>query len=146
MVGDPQLLRSRAAILAEQGISGVFSERSGRSSPALPRPLPCGLWHLEPSFCIPRKFRLANLLGKRRLSAKHLLADGRAKTTLVMVQSADLGHAGARGLRGIEKLLREISWAASRHQLIVSTVGELLAELVSQRTVKPQQAILILAA
>jgi len=146
VVGDPQLLRSRAAILAEQGISGIFSERPDSSAPAKLRPLPCGLWQLEPSFCIPPKRSLFNFLSRRCPSTKQLLATEGANTTLVLVQSAELGQAGARALQGLEKLLREISWAASRDQLVVSTVGETLAELANQRAVKPQQSILKAAA
>jgi len=146
VVGDPQLLRPRAAILAEQGILGVFAPRQNCLAPAKLRPLPCGLWQLEPSFCIPPKRTLVNFWARGCPSTKQLLATAGAGTMLVMVQSAELGQAGARALQGLEKLLREISWAASREQLIVSTVGEMLAELADQRTVKPQRSILRSAA
>jgi len=146
VVGDPQLLRSRVSILAEQGVTGIFSERQDCSTPAKLRPLPCGLWQLEPSFCIPPKRSLINFLARRCPSTKQILAAMGANTTLVMVQSAELGRAGARALQGLEKLLREISWASSRDQLIVSTVGETIAELADQRAVKPQQSILRSAA
>lgn len=146
LVGDPQLLRSRATILAELGIVGVFFDQQDRSTPAKPRPLPCGLWQLQPSICLPQKRRLANLLSRRQTSVKRLLALDTAETAILMVRSAELGRSGARALRGLEKLLREISWAASRDQLIVSTVGETLAELTSQRVVKPQRSILRVAA
>jgi len=142
VVGEPQLLRSRAAILAEQGITGVFSERQDCSTPAKLRPLPCGLWQLEPSFCIPPRRSWINFLTRRCPSTKQLLASKGENTTFVMVQSADFGQGDARVLQSLEKLLREISWAASRAQLIVSTVGETLAELANQRVVKPQQSIL----
>jgi len=146
VVGDPQLLRTRAAVLAEQGITGIFSERQDCSAPAKLRPLPCGLWQLEPSFCIPPKRSLINFLARRCPSMKQLQAAKGAHTTLVMVQSAELGKAGARALRRLEKLLREISWASSRAQMTVSTVGETLAELSEQRAIKPQQSILKAAA
>jgi len=146
VVGDPRLLRPRAAILAEQGIAGIFAPQQNGSTPAKLRPLPCGLWQLEPSFCIPPKRSLLNFWTRRCPSTKQLLATAGADTTLVMVQSSEFGRSGASALQGLEKLLREISWAASRDQLTVSTVGEMLAELADQRAVKPQRSILRAAA
>jgi len=146
VVGSPQLLRPRAAILAEQGITGVFAQQKDGPTPVKLRPLPCGLWQLEPSFCIPPKRSLINFWARRCPSTKQLLATGGTETTLVMVQSSEFGRSGARALQGLEKLLREISWAASRDQLIVTTVGETLIKLADGRAVKPQRSILRAAA
>ncbi len=146
VVGDPQLLRSRAAILAEQGIEGVFFDQQDRSSPAKPRPLPCGLWQFRPSVSLTQKRRLVSLLLGRHPTVKRLVAIESAETQLLMVRSAELGRTGAGGLQRLEKLLREISWAASRDQLLVSTVRNTLAELSNQRAVKPQRSILRVAA
>ena len=146
VVGDPQLLRSRVAILAEQGVTGIFAERQNCSTPAKLRPLPCGLWQLEPGFCIPPKRSLLNLLVRRCPTTKQLLAVKEANPTLVMVQSTELGRAGARALQGLEKLRREMSWASSRAQWMVATVGETVAELADHRAVQPQQSILRSAA
>jgi len=146
VVGDPQLLRPRAAILAEQGITGVFAQKKDGPTPAKLRPLPCGLWQLEPSFCIPPKRSLINFWARRCPSTKQLLATGGTDTTLVMVQSSEFGRSGVRALQGLEKLLREISWAASRDQLIVTTVGETLVKLADGRAAKPQRSILRAAA
>jgi len=71
VVGDPQLLRPRAAILAEQGIAGVFAPRQNCAAPAKLRPLPCGLWQLEPSFCIPPKRTFINFWAGHRRRRDH---------------------------------------------------------------------------
>lgn len=142
VVGDPQLLRPRASLLAEQGIRGIMPVMPERQAVAKPRPLSCGLWQLEPSFSVPVKRRLASLLRSACPSVKQLIAATPTETTLVQVQADEFGRTGARSLQGLEKMLREISWAASRDQLVVSTVGELLTTLASQRAVSPQRSIL----
>ncbi len=142
VVGDPQLLRSRAAALAELGIGGILSEEPTD----LPRPLPCGLWQLGSGLRIPQKRRLTSFLTRRRPSAKQLMAANTTATTLVVVDSFELERAQARTLQSFERLLLEVSWAASRNQLVVSTVSEVLADLANQRAVKPQRSILRTAA
>ena len=146
VAGDPRTLRSRAALFAEQDIRGILSleqDSSAKSS----RPLPCGMWQLEMHFQIPQVRRLSQWFSGRRISTKQLVAAGRERsTTLIGIDTGKLGTSNARSLRSFEKLLREVSWAASRNQLTVTTVGEVVNELASQRAVKPQQSILRSAA
>ena len=147
VAGNPGLLRSRAAILAEQGIGGVLALPSKRSAVAKPRPLPCGLWQFDPSVHIPLEGGFLPWLFGRRTSANQLIAAGASgETVFVSVESSDLGRVSARSLQSFEKLLREVSWAASRNQLVVSTVDQALTELIAHRAVKPQRSILRLAA
>lgn len=146
VAGESEAFRSQETVLAELGIRGVVATRPGQEPSEKPRPLPCGLWQFEPTVRVPQKLSLANIFYRPRLSAKRLIASNPQSTTIVMVESAELGRLNAGKLRGIEKLLREVSWAASRDQLIVSTVGEELVDLARQRAIKPQRSILRVAA
>ncbi len=145
VAGDPQTLRMRTALLAEQGISGILSTNQPEASSS--RPLSCGLWQLALSQQIPRVRRFPKWFTNRRISAKQLFAASAVgETTLVAVDSAALGNSSARCLRAFEKLLNEVSWAASRDQLVVTTAGAVVAELARQHAVKPQRSILRVAA
>ncbi len=146
VAGNPQSLRVRAALLAEQGIAGIFSPQQDNAS-ARSRPLPCGLWQLELSVRIPQVRRFSQWFISRRFSAKQLIsASSLGETTLVAVDTGKLGISNARSLQAFEKMLCEVSWAASRNQLAVTTAGEVVAELTSQQAVKPQRSILRVAA
>ena len=147
VVGKPQLLRSRTAVLAEQGIRAVLTGSVERSTEAKSRPLPCGLWQLAPNVQVPQLRRLPLWWPFHRTSARQLIAAGTATGAIIVaVQSAQLGRSSARSLQQIEKLLREVAWAASRNQLALTTVGQIVAELAIAREVKPQRSILRLAA
>ncbi|NOY41142.1 MAG: hypothetical protein GXP26_04810 [Planctomycetes bacterium] len=146
VVGDPQSLRVRAALLAEQGIGGIFSTQQDRTS-TRSRPLPCGLWQLELNVRIPLVRSFSQWFTSRRVSAKQLISAGSlGETTLVAVDTGKLGTSNARSLQAFEKMLCEVSWAASRNQLVVTTAGAIVAELTSQQAVKPQRSILRVAA
>ncbi|NOZ39410.1 MAG: hypothetical protein GXP24_04190 [Planctomycetes bacterium] len=144
VVGDPQQLRSRTALLADLGIGAVVSgvQPSGPAKP--PRLLPCGLWQFDPTMNIPQPRHRWSWLTARRPTLKNLLA---AETSCNQkVLAFDLGRMNSRELHGCERLLQEIAEAAGRRQLQVETVSKLAAELASRREVKPQRSILRRAA
>ncbi len=144
-LGDGPRLGTRASILAGQGIRAIISNVVGPSSVA--QPLACGLWRLEPRVEMPSTRRMWGLLPARRFSARQLVAVGRsAATNLVMIDSSELCRGHARGLQSLDRLLREVSWAASRKQLAVVTVNEIVAGLAGRDEVKPQRSILRVAA
>jgi len=146
VAGDPELLRSRAALFAEQGIGGILSTEEDQATTGS-RPLPCGLWQLELNVRIPQVRRISQWFTGRRVSAKQLIsASSQGETTIVAVETGKLGTSSARSLRAFEKMLRDVSWAASRNQVAVTTAGAVVAELSSQRAVKPQRSILRVAA
>jgi len=144
VMGDPQQLRSRTALLADLGIGAVVSrsQPSGPSKP--PRLLPCGLWQFEPTVSIPQPRRRWSLLPTRRPSVKQLLnADSANHQQVVAI---DLGQTNGRELQGCEQLLGEIAEAHLRKQLRVATISEFAVELASRHEVKPQRSILRRAA
>ncbi len=145
VVGDLGLLRSRMTNLSERGIRAVFTSRPSASVAIKSRPLPCGLWQLVPNVRWPKR-SLSRWLPSRHTSIRELIASASEGSILVSVESAELERVGARGLQTFEKLLREVSWSASRGQMLISTVSEIVADLVSRREVKPQRSILRLAA
>jgi hypothetical protein len=145
VVGDLGAMRSRMTTLSEQGIRAICSSTTSAAETTNSRPLPCGLWQLAPSVCWPRR-RLSRWLPSRSTSIKDLAASAAEGTILVSIESTELERVSARGLQSFEKLLREVSWSASRSQLQISTVSEIVADLASRREVKPQRSILRAAA
>ena len=145
VVGDLGALRSRMPVFADQGVRAILANDSTASDATSSRPLPCGLWQLVPSLRWPKR-RLSRWLPSRSTSIRDLLAAGTGGSILVNVEPAALQRVSARGLQNIEKLLREVSWSASRGQLQISAVSEIVADLASKREVKPQRSILRTAA
>ena len=87
------------------------------------------------------------MLPAQRCTVKRLIAAGEnTGTTLVEVNAEELGRGSARQQHSFEKLLREISWAASHNQLAMVTMSEVVAELDDVRRIKPQRSILRTAA
>lgn len=136
VVGDPQQLRSRAALLADLGIGAVLSN-STTSQIKPPRPLPCGLWQLDSSVSIPRPRRLWSLLAGRRVTAQQLQAAAPQQVVAI-----DLSSMSGRDLSGCGQLLREIADAVQGQQLRVATIRELGSQLASKNEIKPQRSIL----
>ena len=142
VAGDPAILRPHAAILAEQGIRAVLST-SGQRPAASQTPLPCGLWQMNFGAAIPRQSRLfgwgAGNQGVLRKVARLTAAD---KPLLVSVDATLVAHANARSLQQLEKLVQAVSQAASRREVRVVTIREILADLAAERVSRPQQSIL----
>ena len=100
---------------------------------------------MTPSVRWPKR-RLSRWLPSRSTSIKDLSASAAEGNILVSVESAELERVSARGLQSFEKLLREVSWSASRSQMQIATLSEIVADLASRREVKPQRSILRTAA
>jgi hypothetical protein len=145
LVGDRGQLGSRMRVLAELGIRAIFTSFSQAATPLKPRPLPCGMWLLAPRVRLPKP-RLTRWLPTRATSVKELLASACAGNVLVEVAADEWERIGVRGMQALEKLLRDVSWSASRGQLQVVTVSEIVADLAGQYAVRPQRSILRLAA
>ncbi len=152
VVGNPSTLRGQASVLSEQGIGAILVNMSDPQvlptrQPSAPRPMGCSLWQLAPTVTLPLPRRLWRLLPARHYSVKQLLSTGKSiGTTLVVIRAEELGRKSARSLQSFEKLLREVSWAASHSLLSVVNTSEVVAELADQRRVKPQRSILRAAA
>jgi hypothetical protein len=152
VLGDAAQLRLQAALLSEKGIAAIISHSSmarasAHAQASSPRHLGCGLWQLTPSLTIPLRSRLWRMLPAQRCTVKQLIAAGEnTGTTLVEVNAEELGRGSAHQLQSFEKLLREISWAASHNQLAMVTMSEVVAELDDVRRIKPQRSILRTAA
>jgi hypothetical protein len=145
VVGDLGALRTRMTTLSEQGIRAICSSTSQATDTTNSRPLPCGLWQMSPSVRWPKR-RLSRWLPSRSTSLKDLTTSAAEGAILVSVESAELERVSARGLQSFEKLLREVSWSASRSQMQIATLSEIVADLASSREVKPQRSILRTAA
>lgn len=140
---DPAALRPYAAILVEQGIQGVLSTAATGASTSSHTPLPCGLWQMNFSFEIPRpkglfSFLTVNQPVQRRISK----LTGSDHPLLVSINASAVAHASARCLQQLDKLLQSVSHLASRHQLQVVTINEIVDELSASRMSRPQQSIL----
>ncbi len=144
VAGDPQELRSRAALLADLGIGAVVSgsQPSGPAKP--PRLLPCGLWQFDSALNIPQPCHRWSWLTMRRPTLRHLM--GSETSGKQKVVAIDLGKANSRELQGCGQLLQEIADASRQRQLNVATVSTLAALQRSKRKVKPQRSILRRAA
>lgn len=141
VVGDPQQLRSRAALLADLGIGAVLSHLQASQTPTRqtkpPRPLPCGLWQLDSSVSIPQPRRLWSLLAGRRVTTQQLQAAAPQQVVAI-----DLSSMSGRDLSSCGQLFREIADAVQRQQLRVATICELANQLASKNEIKPQRSIL----
>lgn len=147
IVGEPESLRSKVSLLAEQGMRAIVATGSRQKAGATPRPLPLGLWNFTPTIEIPQGHRLSRLLPVRRPSVKQLMgAKISSGGVLVAIETSQLDQLGPRGARQIEKLVRDVAWAASREQVVVATVGELVTELAGAAVAQPQRSILSAAA
>ncbi len=144
VVGDPQQLRSRAALLADLGICAVVADSLQPGPAKPPRQLPCGLWQFDPAMSLPQASHRWSWLTARRPTLKHLLAAETSGDQKVV--TIDLERANNRELQGCEQLLQEIAEASSQRQLQVATVRELALALASEREVRPQRSILRRAA
>jgi len=143
IVGDPRQLRSRMSILAEQGIRAIVAQPSSPEAVGS-RPLPCGLWKLEPTFWLPQPRRLSGLLPPPRLSVARLMAVG--GTHVVVIDASAPNRMSARQLQRIERFLEDLSEVARRKQISICSVNEIVANLAGLREVKPQRSILRVAA
>jgi len=142
--GDPQQLRSRAALLADLGIVAVVSELQPPGPPKPPRQLPYGLWQFDRTMTIPQLRHRWSWLTSRRPTLKQLFAAETSGNTKVV--TIDLGQAKARELQECEQLLQEIAKGSCQRQIRVTTIGQRAAELASEHAAKPQRSILRLAA
>ena len=144
VMGDPEVLRSRLAFLSEQGVGGILSTKQSRRGRQAIRPLPCGLWQLEPTIKVAPARPLFDLLFPRRLSVKQVAA---VRTVHFLYVDAEvLQRMSARRFRGVEEFLRDLSVAQSQNQLTVCCASETVASLACPREAKPQRSILRVAA
>ncbi len=140
--GEPTMLRNHAAILAEQGIHGILSNTRKPASAHGHSPLPCGLWQLDYAISVPQKSWFTRLLTSG--STLHQLNKlvSKDQTVLITVDAAHFAHASSRSLQSLEKLLRQVSFAASREEIAITTAGEIVAGLTASRVARPQHSIL----
>lgn len=141
ILGKASHLRNRAAILAREGI-GAILDPSLVKAPN-PKPLPCGLWQLQPAMRLPQPSSIWKLLSKSKMSLNKLTAFTKS---IVLIDAGELNSLNARKILSIENFLKEISHTASRGQISVSTVSCLISDLADQRKIKPQRSILRRAA
>lgn len=143
VAGDPTALRPYAAILVEQGIRGVLSNETCGSSTSSQTPLPCGLWQMNFHAEIPRRKSLFSYLtvnqSVQRKIGKLTAAD---QPLLISINASAVAHASARYLQQLDKLLQSVSHLASRQQLQIVTINEIVADLLASRISRPQQSIL----
>lgn len=144
VAGDGQQLRSRAGVLAEMGIGAVVSTFSTSESDKPARPLPCGLWQLDPTCNIPQPRSRWSILPARQPNAKKLCTAGVAGAPQII--AVDLANLGRRDLHGCASLVGEVAEACQRQELRVAKISELAAELTKRNEVKPQRSILRRAA
>ena len=138
-------LRSRLPLLSDWGIHTVIRSSQVGSTGSRPRALACGLWQVTPSINLPRRSIWQRLV-RRGPSVRELSAAAVDDTVVVGVNSTDFGKQSARHIQSFEKFLREASWGASRGQIELCSVAEIVAGLRERHQVRPQQSILKVAA
>lgn len=143
VAGDPVALRPHSAILAEQGIQAVLSNSEERACPSSHTPLPCGLWQMNFGAQIPRRSWLASLLsGNQAVLRQISKMSAMDQPLLVSIDASAVAHTSARSLQQLDKLLQSISLSASRQEVNIVTIGEIVAGLTASRVSRPQQSIL----
>ncbi len=138
-------LRSRLPLLSKWGICSVVSTGQHRSQSARPRALSCGLWQVTPSIELPRR-GMWQRMTRRGPSVREISAAAVQDTVLVSVNSTEFEKQSARHVQSFEKFLREASWGASRGQVDLCSVIEIVEGLAERHQVRPQQSILKVAA
>lgn len=138
-------LRAQLPLLSQWGIRTVISVDRQQSSSTKPRALSCGLWQVKPSIELPRRGAWQSLL-RRGPSVREISAAAVHGMVLVRVNSADFQKQSARQVQSFEKFLREASWGASRGQVELCSLAEIVDGLARRNRVRPQQSILKMAA
>ena len=144
VIGNGSQLRNRANVLAQFGVQAVVCGPH-ETQPARPRAIGCGLWQVSPAVHLPWTTWKQRLL-RRRPSLRHLSTVATDGIALVSIDSAALELHSLRHIGQFEKFLREISWSASRGQVEVASLSEVVAELATRNQARPQQSILRAAA
>lgn len=143
--GNAGDLRNRTALLESLGITAVVSHSVSKA--AYPRSWPCGLWQLAPTVKLPaRRGFWQKLSGGVATPRKLVTKLTSSQTAIVSIELPALTNAGARGLRSVEHFLAELTGAASRRQLQLGSLKQIVSDLNQQRAIKPQRSILRSAA
>ena len=145
VLGNSARLRSRLVLLSQLGIETILSDSSDKASRGRSRPLPCGMWQLTPCMQLPHT-RILDRLTRRGPSVREMIASAVDATTLVRINANEFEKLSARSMQTFEKLLREVSWAASRGQIEQSPLAEIVGNLRQRRQMKPQRSIMRVAA
>jgi len=140
--GDPLQLRARTTLLADLGITAVVANCPDTDMKT-PRPLPSGLWQVEPTLTIPQPRRWG-LLPVRRIKAARISASAAINQPAVI--SIALDQLTARELQACDVLFQEIGESQQQGLLAAVTVSELALQTASRYEVKPQRSILRRAA
>ena len=142
LMGDPQQLLPRAALLADLGIEAIITDSV--ASKKTSRPLPFGLWQIDPVLTVPQPLRRWSLFRNSRPSLHQVLeVASSSKHRLVMINLADTDRKELLGSKG---LFQEIATACQEKRLTASTVSEMAAQLAKLNKVTPQRSILKRAA
>ena len=142
VLGNCNELRSRAAVLAQEGIGAVLSTESLKNA-SFAKSIPCGLWQLNPGLSLPQPNRFWSLFTGRKPSLRNLVTQNmNSGTMIVLVSVTDLTFKPQQ----LGTLLQDASNAAKRGQIGLAKMHELIANLVDQRRIKPQRSILRAAA
>ena len=122
--------------LAQQGVGAIVT--GAASEAAAIRPLPFGVWQMEPAGTLPSQRRWFRRVGG-------VPQDFFSTVASPMVASVDLAAVGAtesRGWRELEKAIDQAATAVDRGQIRMATVADLTAELARQGASRPQRSIL----
>ena len=144
VVGDASQLRHRSTILSQIGIEAIV-DTSRAAQQRRPRAIGCGIWQLSTALQLPMVGWKQRLL-RRKPSTRQIPELASEGFAVVSIDATALEQHSLRHMQSIEKFLKETSWAASRGQLEIVSLGEIAAGLNSQNQVKPQQSILRVAA
>lgn len=141
VAGEPHQLRSRAALLADMGISVVVPLAPSTSEAKQPRQLPYGLWQLDPTVTLPRARTRWSLLPARRPCVAQLTSAGPSS-----LAALTLSQASNSDVNSYLKLLQEVATSSRQDEIKVVTAGQMATALSSQNETKPQRSILRRAA
>ena len=142
VAGSPSTFRSHAAFLSEQGLRGVLSNSLKRRGMPSCSPMPCGLWQLDHALTIPGRSLFANLLPESNAARRLHKLIAAEKTVTILVDAARIAQTSSRSLQHLENLVRSVAHLASNGEISLTTAGQIVGELCSQRVARPQHSIL----
>jgi hypothetical protein len=107
------------------------------------RPLPFGVWEIQPHLNLPAKRRWFGLFSQK---GRELNSPENAGPTVASIDLERVGRQGSRSWYAIERLIHQSAEASARGAARIITIDQLAEELSDTAATRPQRSILRAAA
>jgi hypothetical protein len=141
-VAQPLARGSVERRLCQAGVRAVIQRAVHRKTSTL-RPLPFGIWEIQPHLSAPAARRWLGLFSK---TGRELNSPENAGPTVASIELQRAGMPGSRSWRAIERLIHQATEASARGAARIITIDQLAAELSDAAASRPQRSILRTAA